>query len=107
MSEGSSTLSLSYDPKQPPLLLFAVAQLLGLDSQKLTFCPCDKQQAEQQQLLLTLQQQDGKGYKATLTEIDAAKQIAFSTSLGQTVRMQQSPFESLLPLSVEQFNCLV
>lgn len=78
MSSGS--LSLSYNPKQPPLLLLALVQLQGLDAKQVAFVPKEEQSDEG---LVTLMQH-GEG-EVSLTEFEAAKRIAFSTPLGQTL----------------------
>ncbi|CDJ69608.1 glutamyl-tRNA synthetase, putative [Eimeria necatrix] len=80
-------LSVSFNPQQPPLLLLALAQLQGLDSKELTFCPNSEQHATG---LVALQQQEEQQHDCRLEhpaiqlpELEAAKRIAFTTPIGQ------------------------
>lgn len=81
MTPGSFTVS--YNPQQPPLLLLSLAQLQGLDANRLAFSPKDGQKGGDGLVALREAGEEGEG--ATLPEFEAAKRIAFSTPLGQTL----------------------
>lgn len=82
MTPGS--YNVSYNPQQPPLLLLSLAQLQGLDAKRLAFHP--KEDTKGEGLVMLQQPGGGDGERCILPEFEAAKRIAFSTPLGQTVR---------------------
>lgn len=73
---SSSSVTVSYNPEDPPLLVLAVAQLLGLASSQLKLQAAST--APRGLVELTLD-----GNTIQLAEVEAAKRIAFLTATGR------------------------
>ncbi|XP_026194438.1 glutamate--tRNA ligase, cytoplasmic [Cyclospora cayetanensis] len=80
-----STLTIAFDPKQPPLLLLALAQLQGLNSKQLAFCSTDRPEDAGLVALQQQQEQQENPSVEVLPELEAAKRIARCTSQGETL----------------------
>ncbi|KAL8439441.1 hypothetical protein Efla_004605 [Eimeria flavescens] len=109
------TYTVAYPAQQPPLLLLSLAQLQGLDAKQLVFSPQQQQQHQQEQqqqhggadeaVILTFDEEGQQQQTAVETaEFEAAKVVASSTHIGQTVCLLMATHAAGC-LSVSLFVC--